>query len=78
MEIRILGPLEVLDEKGRVSLGGPRQRTVLANLTLRPNQLVSAERLIDEVWGDNSPEARDSSQFLLVVGFLGPPPPRGR
>jgi DNA-binding SARP family transcriptional activator len=61
VEIRILGPLEVLDEKGRVSLGGPKQRTVLAHLTLRANQLVSAERLIDEVWGDDPPEAAKSS-----------------
>jgi DNA-binding SARP family transcriptional activator len=57
MEFRILGPLEVADGDGPRSLGGPRQRTVLAHLVLRANQNVTSDRLIAEVWGDEPPPA---------------------
>src|ERR671911_515910 len=53
---RILGPLEV-DVGGKtIPLGGPKQRAVLAHLVLRANQLVPAETLIDEIWGEEPPE----------------------
>ncbi|HLB04703.1 MAG TPA: BTAD domain-containing putative transcriptional regulator, partial [Gaiellaceae bacterium] len=57
MELRILGPLEVIDGNGPIALGGPKQQAVLAHLLLRPNNLVPTEVLIDEVWGDEPPEA---------------------
>ena len=56
MEFRILGPLEVWDDGGEVSLGGPKPRALLAVLLLHPNEVVSADRLIDELWGEDSPE----------------------
>jgi DNA-binding SARP family transcriptional activator len=56
MEFRILGPLEVWDGGGEVSLGGPKPRALLALLLLRPNELVPADRLIDELWGEEAPE----------------------
>jgi len=56
MEFRILGPLEVWDRGGEVSLGGPKPRALLAALLLHPNEVVSADRLIDELWGTDSPE----------------------
>jgi Bacterial transcriptional activator domain/Transcriptional regulatory protein, C terminal len=56
MEFRILGPLEVWDEGGLVSLGGRKPRALLAVLLLHPNEVVSADRMIDELWGEDSPE----------------------
>jgi Transcriptional regulatory protein, C terminal len=56
MEFRILGLLEVWDEGGEVSLGGPKPRALLAVLLLHPNEVVPADRLIDELWGEDSPE----------------------
>jgi DNA-binding SARP family transcriptional activator len=56
MEFRILGPLEASDEGGQVSLGGGKPRALLAVLLLHPNEVVSADRLIDELWGAHSPE----------------------
>jgi len=52
----ILGPLEASGEDGPIPLGGPKQRIVLAHLVLAANQVVSAERLIDALWGDDLPE----------------------
>ncbi len=56
MEFRILGPLEAWDEGGEVSLAGPKPRALLAVLLLRPNDVVPADRLIDELWGEDPPE----------------------
>lgn len=52
MEIQILGPIEVV--KGRpVPLGGPKLQTLLAVLAVHAGRVVSAEQLIDAVWGSN-------------------------
>jgi predicted ATPase/DNA-binding SARP family transcriptional activator len=56
MEFRILGPLEAWDEGRELSLGGPKPRALLALLLLHANTVVSADRLIDELWGEDSPE----------------------
>ena len=55
MEFRLLGPVEVRDERGVVPLGGPKPRAVLAVLLLHANQPVSAERLAIALWGDEAP-----------------------
>ena len=57
MEYRILGPLEVWDEGCEVSVRGPRPRALLAVLLLHPNEVVPADRLIDELWGEDAPES---------------------
>ena len=64
MEFRILGPLEVWDERGEVSLGGPKPRALLASLLLHPNEVVPTDRLIDELWGEDPPE--DAAAALRV------------
>ena len=56
MEFRILGPLEVLDGNRSVSLGGAQQRALLALLLTRANEVVSTDRLIDELWGADPPK----------------------
>jgi DNA-binding SARP family transcriptional activator len=56
MEFRILGPLEVWDGGSEVSLGGRRPRALLAVLLLHANEIVPADQLIDELWGEDSPE----------------------
>jgi DNA-binding SARP family transcriptional activator/WD40 repeat protein len=57
MEFRVLGPLSVLVAGQPLSLGGPKQRLVLALLVLEANRVVSTDRLIDRVWGDEPPDA---------------------
>ena len=56
MNFRILGPLDVMDGEREVSLPGPRPRALLAVLLLHANEVVPAERLVDELWGEDSPE----------------------
>ena len=55
MQINLLGPVEVSSANGRVALGGPKPRALLAMLALDAGSTVSAERLIDGLWGDEPP-----------------------
>jgi DNA-binding SARP family transcriptional activator len=55
MEFQILGPLGVSDAGGRLEVVAPKQRAILAVLVVHANQVVSTDRLIDLVWGDDRP-----------------------
>ena len=56
LDFRILGPLEVRDREDVLHLGGSKQRGVLALLLLSANDVVSSDRLVDQLWGDAPPE----------------------
>jgi DNA-binding SARP family transcriptional activator/streptogramin lyase len=55
MDFRILGPLEVLDNDRVLDVGGGKQRSVLALLLLHANEVVSSDRLIEELWPEEPP-----------------------
>ena len=55
MQIRVLGPVEASVEERSLPLGGAKQRAVLAMLALEANRTVSAERLIEGLWGEDVP-----------------------
>src|SRR5262245_47102894 len=55
MEFRVLGPIEVWSEGRQLRLGGTKQRATLAVLLLNRNEVVSIDRLIEEVWNDDAP-----------------------
>ena len=55
MHIRVLGPLEASIDDQPVAIGGAKQRAVLAMLGLEANRAVTAERLIEGLWGDEPP-----------------------
>ncbi|MGZ8696116.1 MAG: AfsR/SARP family transcriptional regulator [Gaiellaceae bacterium] len=66
MEFRLLGPLEVRAGDGPLPLGGKKQRALLALLLLNANRVVSRERLIDELWGEEPPETAVQSVQVYV------------
>jgi DNA-binding SARP family transcriptional activator len=69
MDFRILGPLEVLDEGRRVALGGSKQRSLLALLLLRVNEWLSADSLIDALWGERPPATASKTLQVHVSGL---------
>ena len=75
MLFRVLGPLEIGGTDGQIPLGGPKQRAVLAYLLVRANDLVPAESLIDQIWGELPPDtARNTLQSYIshLRKALGP------
>jgi DNA-binding SARP family transcriptional activator len=55
MDYRILGPIEVFDGERQLSLGGARQRAVLALLLLHGNETITRDAMVDELWRDDPP-----------------------
>ena len=68
MEFRVLGPLEAIDAEQPVALGGSQQRLVLALLLLSSPDAISAERLIDELWGERPPASAQHAVQVYVSG----------
>jgi DNA-binding SARP family transcriptional activator len=57
VDFRILGPLEVVDERGPVEISGANARAVLAALLLDAERPVSSASLIETVWGAEPPDS---------------------
>jgi predicted ATPase/DNA-binding SARP family transcriptional activator len=68
VEIRVLGPLELVTDDGRVPLPA-KQRRLLAALLVRVDETRSADVLIDSVWGV-APPASASSLLQVYVSQL--------
>ena len=62
----ILGPLEVRSEAGVVAVAGRRQRALLALLLLRANEVVSADALVEGLWGESPPKTAAHSLQVFV------------
>ena len=54
VEFRILGPLEVVENGQSVDLGSPQQRALLALLLVHANRVVTTDRILEELWGDDA------------------------
>jgi YVTN family beta-propeller protein len=54
-DVLLLGPLVVLEEGRRVELGGRMQRTLLAILLMHRGDVVSVDRLVDDLWASAPP-----------------------
>jgi DNA-binding SARP family transcriptional activator/glutamine cyclotransferase len=66
LEFRVLGSLEVSDDGRPIVIGGQKQRALLALLLLHANEVVSRERLIDELWETDPPHtARTALQVHI-------------
>jgi DNA-binding SARP family transcriptional activator len=64
---RLLGPLEVVGSDGRiVPIRSGKQRALLALLLLNANRVVSADRLIDDLWDEDPPATAAKSVQVHV------------
>jgi YVTN family beta-propeller protein len=66
MDYRILGAFEVWVDDRLVGLGGEKPRALLAILLLHHDEVVSADRLIDNLWGESPPETASSTLRAYV------------
>ncbi len=55
MEFAILGPLEVRDQDRRIEVSSAKERLLLAVLVVQANEVVSADQLIEALWGAEPP-----------------------
>ena len=78
MEVRLLGPVAVVDDDRVLVIRQRRQRALLALLALRSGETVGVDRLVEELWGAEAPKTAVASlqnavsrlRKLLGVGVL--------
>lgn len=68
MGFRLLGPLEACSSGESLTLGGPRQRAVLAALLMRANRVSTMAYLTEATW-DKPPVAPESNIRTYVAGL---------
>ena len=66
MDLRVLGPVEASDGDQPVAVGAGKPRAVLAMLALSEGRPISAEQLIDGLWG----EAPPATAPKMVQGYV--------
>ncbi|MDX6452596.1 MAG: hypothetical protein QOH16_2645 [Gaiellaceae bacterium] len=65
----MLGPIAVLADGRPLPLGAPKQRAMLVALLLQAGEVVSRDRLIDAVWGEDPPASAQQSLQVYVHGL---------
>jgi DNA-binding SARP family transcriptional activator len=69
---RVLGPVVVCDDRGEeASLGGAKQRTVLAALLLGRDRLLSDSALSGLLWGNRPPATLNQQIYTYVSRLRG-------
>lgn len=66
VRVRVLGLTDAEVNGHRVDLGGPRQRSVLARLLVAHRTIVTADRVIDDVWASQQPRTAVTSLRAYV------------
>jgi DNA-binding SARP family transcriptional activator len=66
MDVRLLGPFELHRAGDPLTLGGYRQRAVLAILALAPNETVSADVLAERLWSGAPPKGASGTLQAYV------------
>ncbi len=56
VELRVLGPVEILVDGRPLTLDSPKQRSLLTFLSIHVGEVQSADRIIDALWGDEPPQ----------------------
>src|SRR4051812_42289983 len=67
MELRLLGPVQLIVSGRPVELGPAKQRAVLAALLVDADRPTPAEALIDRVWGDDPPLSVRATLYSYIA-----------
>ena len=65
LEFHILGTLEVSDNGKMLDLGPFKQRALLALLLISANSVVSTDRILEELWGDEA-EGKENALWVYI------------
>ena len=71
MQVRLLGPVDVLVGGKPQEIAGLRRRAVLAVLALHEGEVVSTDVLLSAVWGDDAPRAAANTLQSHMSGLRG-------
>jgi len=66
MQFRLLGPLEVEDERGVVPVTAGRESALLALLLIHADRPLATDRIVEELWGERAPANATKSVQVYV------------
>lgn len=66
IDVTLFGPVAATVGGDVVRLGGPKQTALFALLALTPGKVVSSERIIDGLWGEEPPETAAATVQVFV------------
>ena len=66
MEFRLLGPLEVVADGRPLPLGNSRARALLALFLVHRNELLTIDRIVDELWPEQPPKTATQVVHVYV------------
>ena len=69
LEIRVLGPIEIRSGGSSIHLGSGKQRTILALMASRPNQVISNSDIALELWGEAPPPSSSTAIRVHIAGL---------
>ena len=71
MEARILGSLEIVVGDQQIDIPRGKQLELLAILLIHSNEILSADRLVDGLWGESPPPSAHKTLHSLVSRLRG-------
>jgi SARP family transcriptional regulator, regulator of embCAB operon len=71
----LLGPFEVREGSAPLRLGGRKPRALLARLALDANRTVPADRLVEDLWGEDAPGTAAKMVQIHVAALRKALPP---
>jgi DNA-binding SARP family transcriptional activator/EAL domain-containing protein (putative c-di-GMP-specific phosphodiesterase class I)/FixJ family two-component response regulator len=71
IEVRLLGPIELVVAGQAVRIGSVKQRAVLAVLALQAGKVVSSDTLCELVWAQDQPASPSANMLSLVSRLRG-------
>src|SRR5947208_6405049 len=71
IEVRLLGPFELLVGGQAVHVGSVKQRAVLALLALQAGKVVSSDTLCDVVWATDQPVSLSATLHSVISRLRG-------
>lgn len=66
VDLRVLGPVQLVVDGVPLAVGGPNPRTMIALLAVDRRRAVPSEALADAVWDNDAPDAYASSLQVFV------------
>src|SRR4051812_2704711 len=69
MQVRLLGPVDVVVDGAAIAVAGAKRQAILATLAAAAGEIVTTDRLIEAVWGDDPP-ATALNTLQRHVSFL--------
>ncbi len=66
MDVRVLGPIEVWADTAQLDIGSRRERGLLALLAMSAGEVVTSDRLVEELWGESASDRSVRSVYTHV------------